>query len=282
MVIGVGLFKYVAIVWSFLLSLNDARGTLELGHWAGLDNYAFLLADPGFRSSLVTIVGFTAFIVPVTFAASLGLAVLVNSVRRGRALFRTTFLMPAAVSYVAASLLWKMSLFNGLPSGIANTLGALLGMEPVAWISTEQPPLYWAVLVTLRLWLQIGLYMILFLAGLQAISPQLYEAAAIDGAGAWTTFRRITLPMLRNTSVAIVLLLFIAAFQAFDEFYNVFSTGLGGNATAPVQPPLVYLYGVALHDQNYGVGSAGAFLLTLIIVVVTLLQGRLVGFGRRD
>jgi multiple sugar transport system permease protein len=283
MVLGLGLFKYVAIGWSFLISFNDARGTLSIGHWVGLDNYVFLLKDEAFRSSLWMIVLFTAFIVPVTFAASLALAVGVNSVRRGRAFFRTTFLLPAAVSYVAASLMWKMALFNGLPSGIANTLGALFGMEPRAWLSSGPPPLYWIVIVTLRLWLQVGLYMILFLAGLQAIPAHLYEAAALDGAGRWRKFRHITLPMLRNTSVAILLLILIAAFQAFDEFFNLFSSGLaGGTASAPVRPPLVYLYDSALGDQNYGVGSAGAFILTLIIVTVTLLQGRLVGFGRKD
>jgi multiple sugar transport system permease protein len=283
MVLGLGLFKYVAIGWSLLISFNDARGTLSLGHWVGLANYAFLLKDEAFRSSLWMIVVFTAFIVPVTFAASLALAVGVNSVRRGRAFFRTTFLLPAAVSYVAASLMWKMALFNGLPSGTANTLGALFGMQPHAWLSSGPPPLYWIVIVTLRLWLQVGLYMILFLAGLQAIPAHLYEAAALDGAGRWRSFRHITLPMLRNTSVAILLLILIAAFQAFDEFFNLFSTGLaGGTASAPVRPPLVYLYDSALGDQNYGVGSAGAFILTLIIVTVTLLQGRLVGFGRKD
>jgi multiple sugar transport system permease protein len=282
MVLGLGLFKYVAIGWSFLLSLGEARGTLDPVRWVGLDNYVFLLADEGFRSSLVTIGLFTAFIVPVTFAASLALAVLVNRVRRGRAFFRTAFLLPAAVSYVAAALIWRMSLFNGLPSGIANTLGGLLGFEPVAWIATQHPPLYWVVLVTLRLWLQVGLYLILFLAGLQAIPPQLYEAAALDGASGWRMFRHITLPMLRNTSVAVLLLMTIAAFQAFDEFYNVFSGGLGGSNTAPVHPPLVYLYNVALGDQNYGVGSAGAFLLTLLIIAVTLVQGRLVGLGKKD
>jgi multiple sugar transport system permease protein len=282
MVLGLGLFKYVAIGWSLLISFNDARGTLSLGHWVGFDNYVFLLKDEAFRSSLWTIVGFTAFIVPVTFAASLALAVGVNSVRRGRAFFRTTFLLPAAVSYVAASLLWKMALFNGLPSGIANTLGALFGMEPQAWLTGTAPPLYWIVIVTLRLWLQVGLYMILFLAGLQSIPVYLYEAAALDGAGRWRAFRYITLPMLRNTSVAIFLLILIAAFQAFDEFFNLFNTGQAGDASAPVRPPLVYLYDSALGDQNYGVGSAGAFILTLLIVTVTLLQGRLVGFGRKD
>ncbi|GAB3966529.1 sugar ABC transporter permease [Actinoallomurus acanthiterrae] len=282
MVLGLGLFKYVAIGWSFLISFNEARGTLSIGHWVGFDNYVFLLKDPAFRSSLWMIILFTAFIVPVTFAASLALAVGVNSVRRGRAFFRTTFLLPAAVSYVAASLLWKMALFNGLPSGIANTLGALFGMQPHAWLAGGPPPLYWIVIVTLRLWLQVGLYMILFLAGLQAIPAHLYEAAAIDGAARWRSFRHITLPMLRNTSVAILLLILIAAFQAFDEFFNLFSTQQAGDASAPVRPPLVYLYDSALGDQNYGVGSAGAFILTLIIVTVTLLQGRLVGFGRKD
>jgi multiple sugar transport system permease protein len=178
--------------------------------------------------------------------------------------------------------MWKMALFNGLPSGIANTLGGLFGMQPQAWLTDTAPPLYWIVIVTLRLWLQVGLYMILFLAGLQAIPVHLYEAAALDGAGRWRAFRHITLPMLRNTSVAILLLILIAAFQAFDEFFNLFNAGLAGNASAPVRPPLVYLYDSALGDQNYGVGSAGAFILTLIIVTVTLLQGRLVGFGRKD
>lgn len=281
MLVGLGLFKYIAIGWSFLLSFSDARGTVDLGSWVGLDNYAFLLEDEAFRSSMTGIVLFTIFIVPVTFGISLGLAVLLNGLRRGRAFFRTVFLLPAAVSYVVAALIWKMSLFNGLPSGVANTIGGLFGWDVQPWIASTDPPLYWIVIVTLRLWLQVGLYMILFLAGLQAIPGHLYEAAALDGASRWRQFRHVTLPMLRNTSVAILMLILIAAFQAFDEFYNVFGTAAGSSA-APVRPPLVFLYDSALKDQNYGVGSAGAFLLTLLIVVVTLLQGRLVGFGRRD
>ncbi|MGW1349961.1 carbohydrate ABC transporter permease [Streptomyces sp. NPDC002409] len=278
--IGLGVFKYVAIGWSFLLSLSDARGNISLGNWVGLDNYRTLLADQAFRDSLLQILLFTAFIVPVTFAVSFGLALLVHRVRRGRALFRTTFLIPAAVSYVAASLLWKMCLFNGLPTGIANMIGGWFGAEPAAWIQSTSPPLYWIVLVTLRLWLQVGFYMVLFLAGLQAIPKELYEAAALDGAAGRRLLTGITLPMLRNTAVAVLLLLFIAAFQAFDEFYNLFNSGLSGTGAAPVQTPLVHLYNTAMGSQNYGLGSAGAFLLTALIVGVTLLQGRLTGFGR--
>ncbi|MFG2915102.1 carbohydrate ABC transporter permease [Kitasatospora sp. NPDC048298] len=282
MLIGLGVFKYVAIGWSLLLSLSDAHGTIALGHWVGLDNYRQLLGDPAFRSSLVQILLFTAVIVPITFGVSLGLALLVHRVRRGRALVRTAFLIPTAVSYVAASLLWKMCLFNGLPAGIANMVGGWFGMDAVPWLQTTDPPLYWIVLVTVRLWLQVGFYMVLFLAGLQAIPRDVYEAAALDGATGRRMLRRITLPMLRNTSVAVLMLQFIAAFQAFDEFYNLFSSGLSGTGTAPVQTPLVYLYNTAMGAQNYGLGSAGAFVLTALIVGVTLIQGRFTGFGKGE
>jgi multiple sugar transport system permease protein len=283
LVIGLLVFKYVAMAWGLLLSFSQARGTIALGTWVGFANYATLFADPQFRKSLTMIVVFTVIIVPLTFAISLGLAVLVNRLRRGRAFFRTTFFLPAAVSYVVASLVWKMSLFSGVPSSAANSLGGLFGQEPTAWIATVDPPLYWVVLVTVRLWLQVGLYMILFLAGIQDIPHEMYEAARVDGAsGEWKLFRHITFPLLRNTSVAVTLLLVINAFQAFDEFYNLLSTGLAGGPGPDGRPPLVYLYDLALAQQNYGVGSAGAFVVTLLIVVVTLLQSRAVGFGKGD
>jgi multiple sugar transport system permease protein len=275
MVVGLVVFRYVAIGWSFLLSFSQARRTIALGHWVGLENYAFLLKDERFRDSLSMVVLFTALIVPVTFVLSLALAVLLNRVRRGRALFRTTFLLPTAVSYVAATLIWKMALFSGVPAGVANTVAILLGYDSTPWIQTNHPPLYWIVLVTLRLWLQVGLYTILFLAGLQAVPRQLYEAAQLDGAGAWQSFRKITLPQIRNTSVAILMLMMIAAFQAFDEFYNLFNRG-----SEPVRTPLISIYEIALNDQDYGAGSAGAFMLTLIIVIVTVVQSRVLGFGR--
>jgi multiple sugar transport system permease protein len=126
--------------------------------------------------------------------------------------------------------------------------------------------------------------MILFLAGLQEIDRSLYEAALVDGAKrGWQTFRYITFPLLRNTSVSILLLNLIAAFQAFDEFYNVLSTGVGSSANITLaRPPLVYLYQVALADQNYGRGSAGAFILTALIVIVTVLQSRFFGLGKSE
>ena len=282
MLLGLLVFTFVPILWGFLISLSRARNTVSLGDFIGVQNYVDVLSDREFRRSLVTIVVFTAFIVPLTYAVSLGLALLVNGANWGRGIFRTAFFIPTAISYVVASLVWKTSIFP--LQGVANIITyEWFGIEePVQWITSTDPPWYWLVLVTVRLWLQVGFYMIIFLAGLQEIPRSLYEAAWVDGArGGWRTFRDITLPMLRNTTIAVSLLLFINAFQAFDEFFNV----LGGGAASTgnrglARPPLVYLYEVAFQDQNYGAGSAGAFILTALIIGVTIVQGRLFGFGR--
>ncbi len=265
------------------MSLFEARNTVTPTEFVGLQNYFELFRDARFLTSLKTIVVFAIFIVPTTFALSLGLALLVHSIGKGSGIFRTIYFIPVACSYVIASLVWKMSLFNGLPSGFANNiLWFLFEVNPIAWINTTAPPLYWVVLVTVRLWLQTGFYMIIFLAGLQEIPRSLYEAARVDGArNSWQTFRHITFPMLRNTSISVMLLLFIEAFQAFDEFRNILGgSGPEGGTAILARPPLVYLYNMAFVDQNYGRGSAGAFIIALLIIGVTIIQGRLFGFGR--
>ncbi|MEU3955921.1 sugar ABC transporter permease, partial [Streptomyces achromogenes] len=276
--LGLAVFVYVPIGWSLYLSFFEARFTVTPSEFVGLGNYREILADSGFMGSLGTFTVFAAFIVPTTWAISLGLALLVNRLRFMRAFYRSVFFLPTACSYVAASLIWKMSLFNGVRFGLANTVLGLFGVDNTAWLASPDPPWYWLVIITARLWLQSGFYMILFLAALQNIPQELYEAAAIDGARpGWQTFRHITLPQLRATSTAVILLLLVAAYQAFDEFFNLLSKTTWG------RPPLVELYYTALgQDQNYGKGSAGAVVLTVLICVVTLFQGRIMGFGRGE
>ncbi len=285
LLIGLLLFVYIPIGWGFGLSLFEARNTVTPTEFVGLQNYLDLFSDDRFITSLKTIIVFSIFIVPITFAISLGLAMIVNSIGLGSGLFRTIYFIPVACSYVVASLVWRMSLFNGLPSGFANNILWIIGeYNPIAWINTTSPPLYWVVLVTVRLWLQTGFYMIIFLAGLQEIPATLYEAATMDGIrNGWQKFRYITFPLLRNTSISVMLLLFIEAFQAFDEFRNILG-GSGPEAGTAIlaRPPLVYLYNMAFVDQNYGRGSAGAFIIALLIIAVTVVQGRLFGFGRND
>ncbi|QLE71962.1 sugar ABC transporter permease [Streptomyces rectiverticillatus] len=281
-VLGLALFTYVPLAWSLRLSFFDAHNTVSPTDFAGLDNYREVLGDPAFRAALGTFVLFTAFIVPATYVLSLGLALAVGRLRAAQAFFRSVFFLPTACSYVVAALVWKLSIFNGVRFGLANTVLGWFGAEQVAWLSTTDPPWYWLALVTVRLWLQAGFYMVLFLAGLQRIPPQLYEAAAVDGARpGWQTFRHITFPALRATSVAVVLLLVINAFQAFDEFYNLLSDARGYPPYA--RPPLVYLYYTALgQGQNLGLGSAGAVVLALVIAVVSVVQVRWFGLGRRE
>jgi multiple sugar transport system permease protein len=279
--LGLLVFVYVPILWSIWLSFFTARNTVTPTEFVGFGNYADMLSDPAFRSSMLTFVVFAAFIVPTTFAVSLGLALLVHRARWFQPFFRSVFFLPTACSYVVASLVWKMSIFSGVRFGLANTVLAWFGVAPTPWLSVTQPPWYWLVIVTVRLWLQVGFYMILFLAALQRISPTLYEAAAIDGAVGWKVLRYITIPQLAATSSAVLLLLLVNAFQAFDEFYNLLSST--GQYPPYARPPLVYLYYTALGSgQDFGHGSAGAVILTLVIAVVALGQGRLMRFGRED
>lgn len=281
-VVGLVVFAYIPLLWSVALSFFDARNTVTPTRFVGLSNYASMLGDSAFTASLATFAVFSLFIVPATYALSLCLALLVNRLRFAQAFFRSVFFLPTACSYVVASVIWKLSIFNGVRFGLANTVLRWFGADPAAWLSTIHPPWYWVVIVTVRLWLQAGFYMILFLAGLQRIPRPLYEAAAVDGARpGWQVFRHITFPQLRATSVAVVLLLVINAFQAFDEFYNLLSSARGYPPYA--RPPLVYLYYVALgQGQDLGLGSAGAVLLALIIAVVTVVQARWFGLGRKE
>ena len=270
--IGLLLFLVVPIVWSIYLSFHEARGVIKPTSFVGLDNYRAMLEDESFRDSLWTFLVFAAIIVPLTFGLSLLLAVLVARTRIMQTFFRSVFFLPTACSYVVASLIWRTAIFSGSPSGLANTLTRHLGESATAWIDRPSPPWYWLVITSARVWLQLGFYMILFLAGLQRISPTLYEAGEIDGASAWQQFRYITFPQLRPTNVAVLLLLLINAFQAFDEFLNI----LGKQDYYPpyARPPLVYLYYVALKGSNFGMGSAGAMILTLIIALIAVLFAR--------
>jgi multiple sugar transport system permease protein len=280
-VLGLGIFVYIPIVWSAYLSFFDARNTVTPTNFVGFGNYGDMLSDPAFLSSLGTFIVFALFIVPTTFAGALGLALMVHRARFAKAFFRSVFFLPTACSYVVASLIWKMSIFSGVRFGLMNTILRALGLNSVSWLSVTHPPWYWLVLVSLRLWLQLGFYMILFLAGLQRIPTILYEAAAVDGARpGWQTFRYITFPQLHTSSVAVLILLLINAFQSFDEFYNLLSNN--GSYPPYARPPLVYLYNVALgRGQDFGHGSAGAIILALVIAIFTLIQGRLLGLGRR-
>lgn len=280
--VGLLVFVYVPIVWSAYLSFFDARATVHPTRFVGWANYSQLLHDAQFRSSLLVFIAFAVLIVPLTYACSLALALLLNGLRWGQAFFRSVFFIPTAVSYVIAAMIWRISFFNGGRFGLVNSLLRQVGGHNVDWLSGENHG-YWLAIITLRLWLQVGFYMILLIAGLNAIPSDTYEAAAIDGATGWRLLRHITLPQLRASTVAVLMLLLINAFQAFDEFYNLLS-GVNGTYPPFARPPLVHLFLISLggSNQNLGLGGAGTMILTAIIVFFGVLQNWLVNRGDAD
>lgn len=278
--IGLTIFVYVPVLWSAYLSFFEARNTITPTKFVGLENYSYLLHDELFTDSLKVFVIFAIVIVPLTYVCSLGLALLLNNLKWGQAFFRSVFFIPSAVSYVVAAIIWRLVFFNNARFGMLNSLIRAAGGESVNWLGGGNN-LYWVALISVRLWLQVGFYMILLIAGLQRIPVETYEAAALDGASGWRTLRYITLPQLKATSVAVIMLLLINAFQAFDEFYNM----LGSLGSYPPygRPPLVHLYLVSFGggQQNLGVGGAGTMILAAIIVMFSLAQNWLLSREER-
>jgi multiple sugar transport system permease protein len=280
LMLGLLAFVYLPIVWGLFLSFYQAQYSVTPTTFVGLQNYIDLLHDADFIRSLITFSIFAAFIVPITLVSALGLALLVNTIRVARGFFRTIFFIPSAISVVVAAMIWRDSLFLGTTQGYVNVVLDTFHIAPVVWIGSTGIPWHWLVLISCRLWLGLGYNMILFLAGLQQIPASLYEAAYVDGARrGWNTFRFITLPLLRNTTAIIISLNLISAFQAFDEFYNILGGTYGGANLNLAKSPLIYLFQVAFSDQDYGKGSAGAFILAAIIIIVTVVQTRFYGFG---
>ena len=249
-------------------SLQGAATPISLGELVGLQQLRrHPAATPAFRDSLRTIVIFTLFIVPLTFAVSLALGHAGQWRRAGApASSAPSFSSRPRSPTSIASLVWRMGIFNGVPSGVANwrhplrvrsasgNAARFLRLDPPS--DRHDPPWYWLVLVTVRLWLQVGFYMIIFIAGLAGDSARSLRG----GLGRWRPHGLDDLPLtspcrgLRNTSIAVLLLNFIAAFQAFDEFFNI----LGGTAASQgnhglARPPLVYLYRVGFKTPTTGV-----------------------------
>ena len=278
--VGLVVFVYVPIGWSVYLSFFDARNTINPTQFVGMANYRFLFDSELFRDSLLVFVVFAIFIVPLTYVCSLGLALLLEGAKRGQAFFRSVFFIPTAVSYVIAAMVWRLSFFNGARFGLVNSIWRDLGGSNVNWLGGTSY-WYWPVVISLRLWLQVGFYMILLIAGLNRIPQDTYEAAAIDGATGWRRLRHITLPQLRPTTIAVLMLLLIGAFQAFDEFYNLF--GSIGSYPPYARPPLVHMYLISLGggQQDLGLGGAATVIITSIIIVFGLAQNWLLGRADR-
>jgi multiple sugar transport system permease protein len=239
------------------------------GEFVGLANYARLLADPTFTQSLVNTFLVALMIVPVLTVLALALALALNRATRGAAIFRGIFFSSAVLSVTIVTLIWRFILAPD--AGLLGELWTALGWEPLPFLS--HPDLALPALALTTIWWSLGLPMLLFLAGLQQIPEDMYEAAALDRASRWTTLWRVTLPSLRRTLILVIMLQTAAQLQMFGQSQLLTAGGPSGSSRTAV----LFLFEVAFGRWELGYASAAAEILFLIILAVTLTQYWLTG-----
>jgi multiple sugar transport system permease protein len=268
----IAVFFFVPVIAALLLSLTDfdIYALADLGNlrFVALGNYLQLVQTPLFWRALGNTLYFTVVGVPLSIGVSLGAALLLNSkLARWQPLFRTLLFAPVVTTLVAVAIIWRYLLHARY--GLINYALGELGVQPVDWLGDPR----WAMpaIIVFAVWKSFGYNMVIFVAGLQTISPELYEAASLDGANAWQRFRHVTLPMLGPTLLLVSILTVAGYFQLFAEPY-VMTQGGPAQRTLSV---LYFMYEEGFKWWNLGTASAVAFVLFLMMFAVTLLQMRI-------
>jgi len=261
-------FLLTPIVFAFYLGFHRWDLIVPQKPFVGLANFSEIFSDPLFYNALKNTFLFTMN-VPVTMALALLVAILLNRKFRGANLLRTLYFLPSVSSLIAVSIIW-MWIYSP-QFGLANHLLSYLGIPAQPWLSSSGTALLSVMIMTV--WIGLGYQMVIFLAGLQSIPQQLYEASLIDGANAWQRFRKVTLPLLRPTTFFILVTSFVGSFQVFSSIYMMTSGG-------PVRSTDVLVYHIyqnAWMNLRMGYASAMSLVLFVIIMVATWLQFRLLG-----
>ncbi|WP_010277289.1 carbohydrate ABC transporter permease [Paenibacillus senegalensis] len=263
-------FIVLPAIFGLVYSFTDYDGLNDM-NFIGLANYIDILTDAQFWGALSRTGMYAAVVVPLLFASSLGIAILLIQQVKMKGLFRAIIYWPTMVSFIIVGLTWKWIL--GGSFGIANYLLSLFGLEPVGWLT--DPFFANASVVVATLWSRIGFFMVIFIAGLQSIPQEYYEAATIDGASKLRSFRSITLPLLKPTSLLVIMLAVIDAFKAYPLMFALTGGGPGRETTYIVQ----HIYQTGFTSQQLGTASAMSVVLFVIIGVFTLLQFKLAKGG---
>ena len=276
--------RNTALGWSFILpnfvgfALLTLVPVLTLFYYAftewnafgaakpnGLENWTRMVSDASFWKAFWNTVYYAGVHIPLTLAVSLGLAILLNRKLRGVAFFRTAAFFPYITSIVAIAVVWNM-LFSPDFGPINQFLRAVGIANPPGWTASAD----WSMpaVIIVGTWREMGYYMLLFLAGLQTIPPELYEAARVDGASAWQRFINVTLPMLRPTTFFITVMLTIGSFKVFDLIL-VMTEGGPGQSTLVLSQ---YIYQKGFVENDFGYASAVSIVLFVICIAVTIVQ----------
>jgi multiple sugar transport system permease protein len=261
------LFTLYALGFAFYLTFHDWNIIEPDKPFVGLQNYKDMIHDEEFRQSIINTVYFTGASVPVSMAIGLALAMLLNQPIRLRGLFRTMYFLPVVTPFVVSSILWKW-FYNG-DFGLFNfyLLKAHVIDKPLLWLSSQN--LAMPAVILMSVWGGIGFNMVIYLAGLQAIPAELYEAARIDGAGVIARIRFVTIPMLRPTTLFLLVIGSIYSFQVFTQIFVMTIGGPAQRTTTIVY--LIYETGFKFYEMGYASTLAfGLFALTLVLTVIQL------------
>ena len=267
------LFVIVPFSLAFWFSFTDQRllGNDDMGtRFVGLRNYVRLFDDDSFWAAMKNNFFFVTVVAPVQSALALGLALLVNKKLAGTRFFRTIYFMPVATTMAVVAVIW--SLLYSPDAGVVNRLvGALSfgAIGPQDWL--RDPALVMPAVMVLSIWQGVGFQMLVFLAGLQSIPVELYEAATLDGATPWKQFRHITLPMLKNTTVFVLVTTTIYAFQLFTQVQIIAS----GGASAPVdsfRTMVMLMVHEGFRNGKIGYASAISVVFFAIVLAVSIVQ----------
>jgi multiple sugar transport system permease protein len=256
------LFVIGPTVYAFVLSLfNGSLVRSGLGSWAGLGNYAEALKSPDFWSSLWHTIYFTILTTPPLVILAFVFALLADRAVRGRAFFRFAFFVPYVLPSAVMSLIWVWIYTPAI--GLAEGWLGAIGITAPNWLGDPS----WAMpsIAIATIWWTLGFNFVLYLAGLQDIPRELYEAASLDGAGPWQQIRRITIPLLGRTTTLVAVLQVIASLKIFDQIYIMTS----GGPNFSTQPSLEYIYDQSFTNLRIGYGSAVSMLLFLVILAVS-------------
>ncbi|WP_328500611.1 sugar ABC transporter permease [Streptomyces sp. NBC_00457] len=273
-VLGLLVFVAVPMVLSIGLSFFQVSGFGSY-EWIGLGNYERMMNDPLFWDSMKITGLYVVILVPVLFGVSLGLGLLVKQKLPGVGVFRTALFLPYVISLVVVGVLWKFLLDE--QTGVVNRAMRAAGFGGESWLGS--PSLALGCVIAVMVWVMMGYYMIIFLAGLQEIPREFYEAARIDGAGPWTTFRTITWPLLRPTSFFVLLMSTVAAITGGLDLIFVLTNGGPANGTSLA---IFYIYQQAFGFGEYGYASAMGSFLVLIMVLISAVIFKLTRGGRFD
>ena len=274
-----GLFYLLFLVWPvaymFITSLFDTSLVRPgFGDFVGFANYREMLTKPEFWSALWHTIQFTLYTVPPLVILAFVFAVLANQVGRGEWLFRLAFFVPFILPSAAIALIW--SFIYSPSTGLWNSLQSALGVDsPSPVLGT--PDLAMIGIAVTTVWWTIGFNFILYLAGLQDIPREIYEAASVDGASRWQQIRSITIPLLSRTTTLVVLLQIIASLKIFDQVYLM----TGGGPGISTQVLLGLVTTTAFTDYRVGAASAASVLLFLVILLVTVVRQLVERFQQR-